>query len=63
MIRLDNSLSYLLLTLVMLVTSVNVFGQTTFGDNFTTQAYNTNDGTGNWSTDWIEINDLSLIHI
>ena len=30
------------------------FGQATFRDNFSTQSYSNNDGTQNWSTNWIE---------
>ena len=29
----------------------------TYSDTFATQDYNRNDGTANWSTDWIEAND------
>lgn len=31
--------------------------QTTFADNFTTQQYNRNDGTGTWASNWTETND------
>ncbi|WP_040472405.1 hypothetical protein [Aquimarina agarivorans] len=35
----------------------NLHAQLIFADNFTTQEYNRNDGTGDWNTDWIELND------
>ncbi len=47
---------YLMLLSLMLV-GANLSAQTTFADNFTTQIYNANDGTGTWSTNWIEIGD------
>lgn len=50
--------NYILYTIFILLLGLNhSFSQTTFGDNFTTQQYNQNDGTGNWSTNWIETND------
>ncbi len=52
------ALNYILfLSSFILVTLTQVSAQTTFADNFTTQAYNRNDGTGTWSTNWIETND------
>jgi len=32
-------------------------GQNTYADNFSTQAYNRNDGNANWATNWIESGD------
>ncbi|WP_299215570.1 Calx-beta domain-containing protein [uncultured Aquimarina sp.] len=55
--KLKKNISYFLLTLVITLPNSNLFGQTTFADNFTTQAYNRNDGTGTWSTNWVETND------
>lgn len=34
-----------------------IIGQTTFADNFSSPNYNRQDGTANWSTDWIESGD------
>ncbi|WP_109299828.1 Calx-beta domain-containing protein [Aquimarina sp. AU474] len=51
-----SSTTYLIF-IVFLFGTLLVSGQTTFADNFTTQAYNRNDGTGTWSTNWIETND------
>ncbi len=50
-------ITYLFLLMFLSGTLVQVSAQTTFADNFTTQTYNRNDGTGNWSTNWIETND------
>ena len=32
-------------------------GQQTYGDTFSTQDYDRNDGSANWATDWIESGD------
>lgn len=51
------TLRHILLLLLFFGPLIKTSAQTTFADNFTTQAYNRNDGTGNWSTNWIETND------
>ncbi|UOB16881.1 PA14 domain-containing protein [Abyssalbus ytuae] len=44
----------LLLTFSIFFTLSFSFGQDTFLDNFNTQSYSNNNGTQNWSTNWIE---------
>lgn len=39
---------------------VTVMAQVTFRDNFSTVAYNNNDGTANWATTWVESGDTFL---
>ncbi|WP_350291919.1 thrombospondin type 3 repeat-containing protein [uncultured Croceitalea sp.] len=46
-----------LFPLLVLSTSA-VKAQQTYADNFSTQAYNRNDGNTNWATDWIESGDI-----
>lgn len=51
------TLKYKFLAMLLLGALIQSLAQTTFADNFSSQAYNLNDGTGNWSTNWIETND------
>ncbi len=49
--------TYLLLILLVFGLLNHVTAQTTYADNFTTQDYGRNDGTGMWASNWIETND------
>ena len=52
----SKNLIYLITSLFILCT-YNVSGQDTFADTFSVVAYNQNNGTQNWATDWIETGD------
>jgi len=50
--------NYLFIPLFLLIFSFKLKAQTvTYQDNFSTQDYDRNDGTANWSSNWIETND------
>jgi hypothetical protein len=51
-----NHLTYLSFFIILLCSSF-VVGQETYLDNFSSVAYDNNDGTQNFATDWIEVND------
>ncbi len=38
--------------------TIGLTGGDTFSDNFTTQVYNRDDGSNNWTGDWTEVNEL-----
>ncbi len=46
-----------LVFLLLIYPSSNVFAQDTFSDTFSVIAYNQNNGSQNWSTNWIETGD------
>lgn len=49
-------------SLVLLLASLSstAFAQQTVRDNFSNQVWNNNDGTANWSADWIEVDGQSI---
>ncbi|MEH6772110.1 C-type lectin domain-containing protein [Maribacter arcticus] len=51
-----NHLTYLSFFIILLCSSF-VVGQETYLDNFSSEAYDNNDGTQNFAGDWIEVND------
>jgi hypothetical protein len=51
---------YKILLFFVIGISTTMFSQETFRDNFGSVSYSNNDGTQNWSTDWVETGDTDL---
>ena len=48
---------YILTTFFIALGAMKMYAQETYLDNFSSESYSNNDGTLNWSSNWIEIND------
>ncbi|MFP2997664.1 Calx-beta domain-containing protein, partial [Spongiivirga sp. MCCC 1A20706] len=51
----DITIKRILMVLLFFGVTYSSFGQDTFQDNFDVVSYSNQDGTANWSTDWIEV--------
>ena len=57
MIKMTLKKLHILTTFFIALGAMKMYAQETYLDNFSLESYSNNDGTLNWSSNWVEIND------